>query len=186
MNTDNDPRIERLKEVLSSSYPCVKKEGDLAPLPQSIIERLHPKEEQRVSIFSKMVRFFAQPLPALGAVAILTICAVLVFRQNPPSVNQGPGIRSGGETASTPQLIFINAPSVTLKKFQTSGYFPDDLLSTAEFYIPGESPAIVLDWKIRTMTRYLPGEEATSEPFAGTDEEVLERVLTLYQEALSE
>lgn len=186
MNTDKDPRIERLKEVLASSYPQVKKGGDQAPLPQSIIDRLHSKEEQSASFFSKFVGFFTQPMPALGAVAILTICAVLVFRQDPPSVNQGPGIRSGGETTSTPQLILINVPSVTLDKFKASGYFPENLLRTPTLYIPGKSPAIVLDWKTRTMTRYVPGEEAASEPMAGSDEEVLEQVLTLYQDPLSE
>lgn len=186
MECQNDSRIERLKQVLASSYPRVDEEEKPAPLPQSVLERLHPKVEPPESILTRFVNFVARPVPALGAVAIVTISAFLVFRPDPTLPPQGPGIRSGGETALTPRLVLVNAPRDSVDRFQASGYFPEDLLSVSTYGALGRKPAIVLDWRTRTITRYVSGGEPVSEPFEGDDDEVLERVLELYQEMLSE
>lgn len=182
MDSNNDPRIERLKEVLSSSYPRFDQSNQLVPLPQSVLARLHPKAELKKPLLAKLIGSLARPMPAL---AIVTVCAFLIFRPDPVSPTPDSGLRSGGETASTPELILINASAATLEKFQLSGYFPENLLRNFTSYTPGNTPAIVLNWKTGTMTRYLAGEEPVSRPMTGNDAEVLEQVLEFYQDTLS-
>lgn len=186
METEKDPRIERLKEVLSSSYPRVEKGSDPVPLPASVITRLHPEGQQKVKILSKMKVLFSRPAMMVGATAVLMTCAVFLLKTDPAPVDQGGGIRSGGETATTPQLILIDPSAETLARFKASGYFPDTLLTAATSYSPDGDPAIVLNWKDRTVTSFVPGEEPRSEAMAQDDGDVLEQVLTLYQEASSE
>ncbi|MDB4265494.1 hypothetical protein N9891_01950 [bacterium] len=186
MNDQDDPRIERLKEVLSSSYPRVMEKENLQPLPQSILDRLHPKEEVKEPSLTRVISFFARPLPALAAVAVVTLCAVLVFESAPPLPDQNSGIRSGNDTSTTPQLILLNPPPSALENFKQSAYFPEDLLSSPSSFIPAASPAIVVDWEKRTITRHLPNREAIVEALVDDESQVLEQVLEIYQEALSE
>lgn len=188
MNTDQDPRIERLKEVLASSYPKVSEEADLAPLPDSILKRLRseeePQKEKVEALHAKVLRFFTQPMPAFSVAAMVIFCAVLVLKKNPTDLDPDSAIRSGGGIQKTPQLVMLHASTTDLEAFQSSGYFPEKVLVEASSYERGESPAIVVDWQERTVSFFEPGEDAVVEPMR--EGEVIEQVLSIYEEAFSE
>lgn len=185
MESGNDPRIERLKEVLSASYPRVEDQAELEPLPQSVIDRFQPAGKVRPSFFFRFASWLAHPLPALGVAAIAVLCAVFLNRPNLPKEAPGPDIRSKADSAAVPSLILVDAPDEVMKKFRASGYFPDELLSEAGSYTPGEAPVVVLDWNTRTVIRHLPGKGTYKEEIPTDHDELLELVLTLYQESFS-
>lgn len=186
MESGSDPRIERLKEVLSASYPRVEDQADLEPLPPSVAQRFQPATKAKTSLLARVASWLATPAPALGAVAIIVLCAVFFNRSEPPAVTPGPDIRSGGDSAAVASLVFVNAPDEVMSKFKASGYFPEELLSRVSSYTLGEASVIVLDWDARTITRNLPGEEVYEVEMPADNDELLELVLTLYEESDSE
>jgi hypothetical protein len=126
----NPERLERVKEILSDSYPRTAKGEEREGLPDRVLVELGNRnpgaDKARAgggSFREKLRALLSGPqMVGLGAAAVLIVSAVLVLR--PPDDGGGQVMRSGGgDVSGPPQVVLYRLSAGQLESLRESPYF---------------------------------------------------------------